>query len=85
MIPVREFEEELKVKLFNAYIGHRNHQRFVGTASESVDRYACEVVTNMGANGILWDLQFPEVRQYLRYILARPDIDWTYVDNRIED
>lgn len=85
MIPANEFEEELRSKVFEAYISHPNHSRYIGTDKESMDVYACEVVSKMDANSLLWDLQFPEVRQYLRYILARSDIDWTYVDNSIKD
>jgi hypothetical protein len=85
MIPAKEFEQELKTKLYEAWLGHPNHTNLIGSEREDIDRRSLDIVTNMDANSILWDLQFPEVRQYLRYILARSDIDWTYVDNSTED
>lgn len=73
MIPANEFRQEIQRKLKEAYDSHNSTTR------------GNEIAASMSANFHLWDLQFPEVRQYLRYILARPDIDWTYVDNSTED
>lgn len=72
MIPVNDFKAEIEDKLYEAY-----EEYLPG-------KYGNKFASEMGANMLLWDLQSPKVRQYLRYILARSDIDWTYVDDSTE-
>jgi len=72
MIPANDFRQEIQDKLRQVYDSNQS------------TTHGNEIAARMAANFHLWDLQFPEVRQYLRYLLARSDIDWTYVDDSTE-